>query len=85
MFVQTDPTPDATSEVSIMLPSDTEWQKQTEPSMLSALNRLGQDGWELIGTPAPQNGVFSYIDRSGNRIDKATPIAFHCFLKREVG
>jgi hypothetical protein len=70
----------------LALPDDDEWQKLGKVEKLRALiNRLGSEGWEMVGGPSSQNSVFTYQAGNDTWHDRAYWVERDFWFKREAG
>lgn len=69
----------------LALPGDESWQKLgvLEESR-SLINRLGSEGWEMVGSPTSQNAVFTYKAANQTWHDKASWVSRDYWFKRPV-
>jgi hypothetical protein len=70
----------------LFTPGADDW-KQLNDEKLShtkEVNRLGAEGWELIGPPISQDSVFTYKAANGTWHDRAYWVERDFWFKREV-
>jgi hypothetical protein len=69
----------------LALPGDESWQKLgvLEESR-STVNRLGSEGWEMVGSPTSQNAVFTYKAANDIWHDRAYWVSRDYWFKRPV-
>lgn len=69
----------------LALPADETWQKLgiLEESR-SLINKLGAEGWEMVGGPQTENAVFTYKAASGVWHDKGCWVQKDYWFKRPV-
>ena len=66
-------------------PPDTKWKELGKiESVGSLMNRLGKEGWEMVGTPVSQNAVFSYKAANETWHDRAYWVTRDFWFKREA-
>lgn len=69
----------------LALPWDEKWQELgvLEESR-SLINKLGSEGWEMVGSPTSENAVFTYKAASEVWHDKAAWVSRDYWFKRPV-
>ncbi|HEX5929985.1 MAG TPA: hypothetical protein VFY48_11405 [Solirubrobacterales bacterium] len=60
IYLSRDPQSQDPVPVWLQLPGDKEWTKREEDKFWALVEELGADGWELVGPPTVQHGVFTY-------------------------
>lgn len=67
------------------LPGKDSWEELGELSNpKSVIDKLGSEGWEIVGNPISQNAVFTYKAASGVWHDRASWIEKDFWFKRTV-
>ena len=70
----------------LLTPETDDWKRidDEKPSALREANRLGAEGWELIGPPISQDSVFTYKAANETWHDRAYWIERDFWFRREA-
>ncbi len=69
----------------LALPGDTAWRELGKlGGPLEAVNQLGSDGWEMVGSPVSQDSVFTYKAANSTWHDRAYWVERDFWFKREA-
>jgi hypothetical protein len=76
---------DGASHGWLRLPGTDQWEDLGKLSGWDFIDRLGSEGWELIGPPSSQKAVFTYKAANGTWHDRSYSVESTYLFKREAG
>jgi hypothetical protein len=83
LYASRDPQDKESTRTWLQLPKDTKWVEKETEEFWSLLDELGADGWELLGPPTSEKGVFTYKAATDVWHDRSLWIELTYWFKRE--